>query len=86
MVGMMVGMLLAHVTMGNPFTIWLCFLSLTVFHMYGELNIFLLHLNIFDYQVLGLSLLICSYSFIMLDVNLAILVVYVIIYVIVKMN
>ncbi|XXG46618.1 hypothetical protein AAC387_Pa02g1419 [Persea americana] len=36
MVGMMVGMLLAHVTMGNPFTIWLCFLSLTVFHMYAN--------------------------------------------------
>lgn len=36
MVGMMLGMVLAHVTMGNPFAIWLCFLSLTVFHMYAN--------------------------------------------------
>lgn len=36
MVGMALGMLLAHVTMGYPLAIWLCFLSLTMFHMYAN--------------------------------------------------
>ncbi|XP_064948920.1 protein root UVB sensitive 3-like isoform X2 [Musa acuminata AAA Group] len=34
MVGMALGMLLAHITMGNPVAIWLSFLSLTMFHIY----------------------------------------------------
>ncbi|KAE9451157.1 hypothetical protein C3L33_16936, partial [Rhododendron williamsianum] len=33
MIGMALGMLLAHVTMGYPLAIWLSFLSLTMFHM-----------------------------------------------------
>ncbi|KAL5723182.1 Protein root UVB sensitive 3 [Ranunculus cassubicifolius] len=36
MTGMVLGMLLAHITMGHPFIIWLCFLSLTIFHMYAN--------------------------------------------------
>ncbi|KAK1294465.1 hypothetical protein QJS10_CPA16g00883 [Acorus calamus] len=36
MVGMALGMVLAHVTRGNPLAVWMAFLSLTVFHMYGE--------------------------------------------------
>ncbi|XP_058070401.1 protein root UVB sensitive 3 isoform X1 [Magnolia sinica] len=36
MVGMMLGMVLTHVTMGNPLAIWFSFLSLTVFHMYAN--------------------------------------------------
>ncbi|CAN0896405.1 Protein root UVB sensitive 3 [Linum grandiflorum] len=36
MVGMALGMLVARVTTGYPFAIWLCFLSLTVFHMYAN--------------------------------------------------
>lgn len=37
MMGMSLGMLLARFTSGNPIAIWLSFLSLTVFHMYGKL-------------------------------------------------
>ncbi|KAL6570939.1 hypothetical protein OROGR_000489 [Orobanche gracilis] len=33
MVGMALGMLLAHITMGHSMAIWFCFLSLTIFHM-----------------------------------------------------
>ncbi|KAG6429785.1 hypothetical protein SASPL_107838 [Salvia splendens] len=33
MIGMALGMLLAHITMGHSMAIWFCFLSLTVFHM-----------------------------------------------------
>ncbi|KAD2804162.1 hypothetical protein E3N88_37539 [Mikania micrantha] len=36
MIGMALGMLLAHVTMGHPTFIWFSFLSLTVFHMYAN--------------------------------------------------
>ncbi|XP_022131285.1 protein root UVB sensitive 3 [Momordica charantia] len=36
MIGMAIGMLLAHITMGFPLAIWLCFLSLTLFHMYAN--------------------------------------------------
>ncbi|KAH9603288.1 hypothetical protein KSS87_000125 [Heliosperma pusillum] len=36
MAGMAVGMFLAHVTRGHALVIWFCFLSLTMFHMYGE--------------------------------------------------
>jgi hypothetical protein len=36
MMGMSLGMLLARFTSGNPMAIWLSFLSLTVFHMYGK--------------------------------------------------
>nr|XP_043636406.1 protein root UVB sensitive 3 isoform X2 [Erigeron canadensis] len=36
MIGMALGMLLAHVTMGHSTMIWLCFLSLTMFHMYAN--------------------------------------------------
>lgn len=38
MMGMSLGMLLARFTSGNPVAIWLSFLSLTVFHMYGKLH------------------------------------------------
>ena len=30
------GMLLAHVTRGHDFAVWVSFLSLTIFHMFGE--------------------------------------------------
>ncbi|XP_076905326.1 protein root UVB sensitive 3-like [Bidens hawaiensis] len=36
MIGMALGMLLAHITMGHPMIIWFSFLSLTVFHMYAN--------------------------------------------------
>ncbi|KAI8539418.1 hypothetical protein RHMOL_Rhmol09G0181700 [Rhododendron molle] len=36
MIGMALGMLLAHVTMGYPLAIWFSFLSLTMFHMYAN--------------------------------------------------
>ncbi|PIA63099.1 hypothetical protein AQUCO_00200847v1 [Aquilegia coerulea] len=36
MAGMVLGMLLAHITMGQPLIIWFSFLSLTVFHMYAN--------------------------------------------------
>ncbi|KAL8112045.1 protein root UVB sensitive 3 isoform X2 [Apium graveolens] len=36
MVGMALGMLLAHITMGHSIAIWFSFLSLTVFHMYAN--------------------------------------------------
>ncbi|KAG9439095.1 hypothetical protein H6P81_019260 [Aristolochia fimbriata] len=36
MVGMLLGMLLAHLTMGNPLAIWISFLVLTIFHMYAN--------------------------------------------------
>lgn len=36
MTGMALGMLLARATFGQPFVIWLCFLSLTAFHMYAN--------------------------------------------------
>ncbi|KAL7132707.1 hypothetical protein ABFS83_12G092000 [Erythranthe nasuta] len=36
MVGMALGMLLAHITTGHATAIWFCFLSLTVFHMYAN--------------------------------------------------
>lgn len=36
MIGMAVGMLLARVTVGYSLAIWICFLSLTMFHMYGK--------------------------------------------------
>ena len=36
MTGMGLGMLLAHITRGHALSVWVSFLSLTVFHMYGE--------------------------------------------------
>ncbi|XP_068655681.1 protein root UVB sensitive 3 [Aristolochia californica] len=36
MIGMLLGMFLAHITMGNPLAIWVSFLALTVFHMYAN--------------------------------------------------
>lgn len=36
MLGMGLGMLLAHVTRGHALGVWVSFLSLTIFHMYGE--------------------------------------------------
>ncbi|GMN41992.1 hypothetical protein TIFTF001_011220 [Ficus carica] len=36
MSGMALGMLLARITMGNPFAIWFSFLALTMFHMYAN--------------------------------------------------
>lgn len=36
MLGMGLGMLLAHITRGHALSVWASFLSLTVFHMYGE--------------------------------------------------
>nr|XP_027095383.1 protein root UVB sensitive 3-like [Coffea arabica] len=36
MIGMAFGMLLARITMGHSLSIWLCFLSLTMFHMYAN--------------------------------------------------
>ncbi|XP_031388262.1 protein root UVB sensitive 3 isoform X2 [Punica granatum] len=36
MIGMAIGMLLAHVTIGHSVLIWLSFLSLTIFHMYAN--------------------------------------------------
>uniref|UniRef100_M1CQX4 Protein root UVB sensitive/RUS domain-containing protein n=1 Tax=Solanum tuberosum TaxID=4113 RepID=M1CQX4_SOLTU len=35
MIGMALGMLLARLTIGHSFPIWISFLSLTMFHMYG---------------------------------------------------
>lgn len=35
MLGMGLGMLLAHITRGHALSVWASFLSLTVFHMYG---------------------------------------------------
>lgn len=45
------GMLLAHVTRGHDLVVWVSFLSLTVFHMYGECVINLL--DIVDYIIFG---------------------------------
>ncbi|KAJ8760516.1 hypothetical protein K2173_015183 [Erythroxylum novogranatense] len=36
MIGMAVGMLLAHLTMGYPLVVWFAFLSLTTFHVYAN--------------------------------------------------
>ncbi|MED6216683.1 Protein root UVB sensitive 3 [Stylosanthes scabra] len=36
MTGMALGMLVAHITIGHPLAIWICFLSLTLFHMYAN--------------------------------------------------
>lgn len=36
MLGMGLGMLLAHITRGHALSVWASFLSLTVFHMYGK--------------------------------------------------
>ncbi|KMT12417.1 hypothetical protein BVRB_5g103490 [Beta vulgaris subsp. vulgaris] len=36
MAGMALGMFLAHVTRGYSLSIWFCFLSLTIFHMYAN--------------------------------------------------
>ncbi|KAL1803234.1 hypothetical protein ACET3Z_031881 [Daucus carota] len=36
MAGMAIGMLIAHITMGQPIAIWFSFLSLTMFHMYAN--------------------------------------------------
>jgi len=36
MVGMLLGMVLARLTAGNVVALWVSFLLLTTFHMYGE--------------------------------------------------
>jgi hypothetical protein len=36
MLGMGLGMLLAHVTRGHALGVWVSFLSLTIFHMYAN--------------------------------------------------
>ncbi|KAJ6810678.1 protein root UVB sensitive 3 [Iris pallida] len=36
MVGMAIGMLLAHITRGHPLAVWISFLFLTVFHMFAN--------------------------------------------------
>ncbi|RDX83585.1 Protein root UVB sensitive 3, partial [Mucuna pruriens] len=36
MIGMVLGMLVARITIGHPLAIWFSFLSLTVFHMYAN--------------------------------------------------
>ncbi|XP_031490788.1 protein root UVB sensitive 3 isoform X4 [Nymphaea colorata] len=36
MVGMVLGMLLAHATIGHPVAIWFSFLTLTMFHLYAN--------------------------------------------------
>ncbi|CAN6470812.1 unnamed protein product [Victoria cruziana] len=36
MVGMILGMLLAHATIGHPVAIWFSFLALTIFHLYAN--------------------------------------------------
>jgi hypothetical protein len=36
MLGMGLGMLLAQITRGHALSVWASFLSLTMFHMYGE--------------------------------------------------
>ncbi|XP_052113539.1 protein root UVB sensitive 3 [Arachis duranensis] len=36
MIGMALGMLVARITIGHPLAIWVCFLSLTLFHMYAN--------------------------------------------------
>ncbi|CAA2997632.1 root UVB sensitive 3 [Olea europaea subsp. europaea] len=36
MLGMALGMFLAHITLGHSLAIWFCFLSLTVFHIYAN--------------------------------------------------
>ncbi|PSR88393.1 Protein root UVB sensitive like [Actinidia chinensis var. chinensis] len=58
MIGMALGMLLAHITMGHPLAIWLSFLSLTVFHMYA---------NYKAVQCLSLNTLNCERSSILLQ-------------------
>ena len=39
MIGMALGMLLARFTTENPIAIWVSFLSLTMFHMYGKFGV-----------------------------------------------
>ncbi|XP_072996167.1 protein root UVB sensitive 3 [Typha latifolia] len=36
MMGMILGMLLTHITRGHPLAVWFSFLSLTIFHMYAN--------------------------------------------------
>lgn len=36
MVGMLLGMVVARLTSGNAVALWVCFLLLTAFHMYGK--------------------------------------------------
>lgn len=36
MIGMALGMLLAHITRGRPLAVWILFLSLTLFHMFAN--------------------------------------------------
>ena len=45
MAGMAIGMLIAHITMGQPIAIWFSFLSLTMFHMYGQYFSLLLYFS-----------------------------------------
>ncbi|ESR51173.1 protein root UVB sensitive 3 [Citrus sinensis] len=51
MIGMALGMLLARITMGNPFAIWFSFLFLTMFHMYANYRaVRCLSLNSLNFQ------------------------------------
>ena len=44
MVGMLLGMGLARLTAGNVVALWVSFLLLTAFHMYGKYPLHVLHL------------------------------------------
>ncbi|KAJ4820194.1 Protein root UVB sensitive 3 [Rhynchospora pubera] len=57
MTGMVIGMLLAHITRGNALAIWVSFLSLTMFHLYA---------NYKAVQCLSLTTLNCERSSILL--------------------
>ncbi|KAH9772395.1 protein root UVB sensitive 3 [Citrus sinensis] len=51
MIGMALGMLLARITIGNPFAIWFSFLFLTMFHMYANYRaVRCLSLNSLNFQ------------------------------------
>jgi hypothetical protein len=51
MSGMGLGMLLAHVNRGHDFAVWVSFLSLTIFHMFGECVITLFYAYRFFYHI-----------------------------------
>jgi hypothetical protein len=55
MSGMGLGMLLAHVNRGHDFAVWVSFLSLTIFHMFGECVITLFYAYRFFYHIVNLK-------------------------------
>ncbi|KAL4574329.1 hypothetical protein LXL04_021158 [Taraxacum kok-saghyz] len=67
MIGMALGMLLAHITMGHSTIIWLSFLSLTMFHMYEVNFIFMYLANYKAVRCLNLTTLNCERSSILLQ-------------------